>query len=96
MHVWDANERVYTRGVPEPQYRPDAASGVAMETLARATGSELYSIEDAGSAAARARELLGSGPTVEQGERRVRHALSPYLAAAAFAPFGLLLWRRDR
>jgi hypothetical protein len=26
----------------------------------------------------------------------VRYALSPYLAVAAFAPFGLLLWRRDR
>jgi hypothetical protein len=96
VHVWDAGERVYTRGVPEPQYRPDASSGVAMETLARATGGEVYSIDDAGSAAAKARELLGTGPTVDQGERRVRHALSPYLAMAAFAPFGLLLWRRDR
>jgi hypothetical protein len=67
-----------------------------METLARATAGKVYAIDEAGSASARARELLGKGPTVEQGERRVRHALSPYLALAAFAPFGLLLWRRDR
>jgi hypothetical protein len=96
IHVWNASERVYTRGVPEPQYRPDAASGPALATLATATGGKVYSIDEAGSAAAKARELLGKGPTAEQGERRVRHALSPYFAIAAFVPFGLLLWGRDR
>jgi hypothetical protein len=96
VHVWGEDERVFTRGVPEPGYRPDATSGPTLETLATATRSSVYSDGDAGAAAAKARELIGQGPMVTQGERRVRYALSPYLAAAAFVPLALLLWGRDR
>ncbi len=96
VHVWDAADRVFTRGVPEPGYRPDGLARPVMETLATVTQSRLFTAAESGAAAAEARELLGEGPTVARGERRVRHALSPYLAAAAFLPFGLLLVRRDR
>jgi hypothetical protein len=96
VHVWGEDERVFTRGVPEPQYRPDPTSRPTLDTLASVMGASVYSDGDAGAAAAKARELIGTGPTVEEGERRVRHALSPYLAGAAFVPLALLLWRRDR
>ena len=96
VHVWGEAERVFTRGVPEPAYRPDPTSRPTLETLAAATRGSLYSDGDSGAAAAKARELLGEGPTVAEGERRVRYALSPYLAGAAFVPLALLLWRRDR
>jgi von Willebrand factor type A domain len=96
VHVWGESERVFTRGVPEPAYRPDPTSRPTLETLASVTGGRVYTDAEAGSAAAKARELIGQGPTIEQGERRVRYALSPYLAGAAFLPLALLLWRRDR
>jgi hypothetical protein len=96
VHVWGEEERVFTRGVPEPAYRPDPTSRPTLDTLARATGGTVYSDGDAGEAAAKARELIGDGPTVAEGERRVRYALSPYLVGAAFVPLALLLWRRDR
>jgi hypothetical protein len=96
VHVWGEDERVFTRGVPEPAYRPDPTSRPTLDTLARATGATVYTDGDAGAAAAKARELIGDGPTVAEGERRVRYALSPYLAGAAFLPLALLLWRRDR
>jgi hypothetical protein len=96
VHVWGEEERVFTRGVPEPGYRPDPTSRRTLETLATATESSVYSDADSGAAAAKARELIGEGPTVVEGERRVRYALSPYLAGAAFLPLGLLLWRRER
>jgi von Willebrand factor type A domain len=96
VHVWGESERVFTRGVPEPAYRPDPTSRPTLETLASVTGGRVYTDGEAGSAAAKARELIGQGPTIEQGERRVRYALSPYLAGAAFVPLALLLWRRDR
>jgi hypothetical protein len=96
VHVWAEDERVFTRGVPEPGYRPDPTSRPTLDTLASVTGGSVYSDAEAGAAAAKARELIGQGPTVTEGERRVRYALSPYLAAAAFLPVGLLLWRRDR
>jgi hypothetical protein len=96
VHVWGEDERVFTRGVPEPAYRPDPTSRPTLETFARATGGTVYSDGDSGAAAGKARELIGDGPTAAEGERRVRYALSPYLAGAAFVPLALLLWRRDR
>jgi hypothetical protein len=96
VHVWSSADRVFTRGVPEPGYRPDPISGPVLETLATVTRSRLFRDGQAGEAAAEARRLAGEGPTLERGERRVRLALSPYLAAAAFLPFGLVLLRRDR
>jgi hypothetical protein len=96
VHVWGEEERVFTRGAPEAAYRPDPTSRRTLEALATITRGSVYSDGEAGSAAAKARQLLGRGPTVTQGERRARHTLAPYLAAAAFLPFGFLLWRRDR
>jgi hypothetical protein len=96
VHVWGQDERVFTRRVPEPAYQPDPTSRSTLETLARVTGGSVYSDGDAGAAAAKARELIGDGPTATRGERRVRYALSPYLAGAAFVPLALLLWRRER
>ena len=50
----------------------------------------------AGIVAERARQLMGDGPTVVEGQESGRDALAPYLALAAAVLLGLLLWRRDR
>jgi hypothetical protein len=39
---------------------------------------------------------VGEGPTVVEGEKRRDVPLAPPIAAAAFLPLLLLLWRRDR
>jgi von Willebrand factor type A domain len=96
VHVWDDDERVYSRGTPEARYRPDPASRTVLERLADSTGGYVYSEDDLGAATQRARELLGSGPTVVEGRSGDRIALAPYLAAFAFFPLALLLARRDR
>lgn len=96
VQFWDARERVLTRGVPEPQYRPDLSARSILDGVAAATGGSVYSEGELGSAVRRAHELVGRGPTVAQGERRGRLALAPYLAAATFLPLSLLLRRRDR
>ena len=56
----------------------------------------VVSEDNLGAAARTARDLVGSGPSVVRGERRWHVALAPYLAAGAFLPLALLLWRRDR
>ena len=73
--------------------RPHAPT---LDRLAASTHGAVYSESQVGAAARKARQLLGSGPTVVQGERAGKVALAPYLALAALFPFGLLLWRRDR
>lgn len=96
VHVWNEEERVFSRGVPEPQYLPDPSSRAILDRLAASTNGAVFGERQVDAAAGTARELLGSGPSVVLGEQAGRLALAPYLAAAALVPFGLLLWRRDR
>lgn len=94
VQFWNRSERVYTRGLPEPQYRPDPSARSTLAALASATGGAAYSERDLAAALRSARRLIGRGPTVVQGARRSRLALAPYVALAAAVPLALLLWRR--
>jgi hypothetical protein len=96
VHLWDEEERVYTRGVPEPQYTSDPSARTVLEGIAASTGGGVFDDTSMGVVAERARRLLRTGPTVVEGEERGRDALAPYLALAAFLPLGLLLWRPER
>jgi hypothetical protein len=96
VHFWDGGERVYNGGQPEPQYSPDPRSRAILEQAAETIGGRVFEEGELDGAIAAARAALGDGTTVVQGEKRNRLALAPYLAAAAFLPLGLLLWRRDR
>ena len=96
LHLWSSDERVFTRGVAEPGYRPDRSARETLDRLATEIGGSVLSEDNLGAAARTARDLVGSGPSVVRGERRWHVALAPYLAAGAFLPLALLLWRRDR
>jgi von Willebrand factor type A domain len=96
VHFWNADERVYLRNAPEPQYLPDPSSAALLEGIASATDGRVYSEKSMGVVAQRARQVLCDGPTVAEGVYTGREALAPYLALVAFLPLGLLLWRRDR
>jgi hypothetical protein len=96
VHFWHPDERVFTSGAPEPQYRPDRSARVVLDGLAKLLSGEAYAENELGEAARTARELVGSGPTVVRGEQSGEIPLAPYLAGAALAPLALLLWRRER
>lgn len=97
VQFWAPDERVYSNGRPEPEYRPDPAARSILERLAVATQGRVFDESGLGAAEQRARQVIGDGPVrVEKGESRRSLALAPYLAAAAFVPLALLLWRRDR
>lgn len=96
VQFWDADEKVFSRGAPEPEYQPDPSARSTLDRLALATAGSVYDEGSLGSAVSKARDLLGSGPTVAQPHRPDEVALAPYLAVAAFFPLTLVLWRRDR
>ena len=97
VRFWGANERVFTNGAAEPQYRPQPESRAILETLAAATGGQAFDEGDFAAAERQVRAGLGTGaPDAEVAERGHRVPLAPYLAMAAFVPLGLLLVRRDR
>jgi hypothetical protein len=96
VQFWGDDERVFTRGVPEPQYVADPSARPTLDRLAASAKGAVYSEAQLDIVASTARDFLGSGPSVVQGEQAGQLALAPYLAAVALLPFGLLLWRRDR
>jgi len=83
VRVGNARERVFTRGRPEPSYRPDPLAGQTIDALAAATGHTT------------ARDFLGSGRThaLRRGERLL--PLGPLTAVLALVPLSFLL-RRPR
>jgi hypothetical protein len=97
VRFWGARERVYTNGSAEPQYRPEPESRAILASLASATGGQAFEEGDLAAVERQVHADVGTGPAqAVQAERGSRLPLAPYLAAAAFLPLGLLLWRRDR
>jgi hypothetical protein len=96
IQFWGRDERVFNRGLPEPQYRPNPEARADLDGLAKVTGATVFDESELGAATARVRSLLRRGPTVTEGVRKSRRVLAPYLLAVAMLPLGVLLWRRDR
>lgn len=96
VHVWGADERVYDRGAPEPQYEPDPRARALLDGVAASTRGVVLGEGDPDRIAARVRSLLREGPRETIAEAPRRYRLAPYLALAALAPCGFLLWRRER
>jgi hypothetical protein len=96
VHFWNADERVFTEGAPEPQYRPNPSSREVLDGLAETVSGNAFSEHQLKAVEQTARGVLGSGPTIVRGEQGGRIPLAPYVAAAALLPVALLLWRRDR
>jgi hypothetical protein len=96
VHLWGASERVFVRGAPEPQYRPDSSARAVLDGLARATEGSVYGENDFPAAVERARKVIGDGPTVVRAESEGEVPLAPYFAAAAVLPLAFVLWHRDR
>lgn len=96
VQFWGEDEKVFSRGAPEPQYKPNPGARGILDRLTASTTGAVYSEDQIGAAERKTREFLGRGPTAVQGERAGKLVLAPYLALAALFPFGLLLWRRDR
>src|SRR5919197_5697158 len=95
VHLWSPRERVYLRGGPDPNYRPDATSTTTVRQLAFTTDGVALGEHDLDRLVKKAHASLGS-PTTRALERaRRRFALAPYVAAFAFLPLGFLLWRRN-
>jgi hypothetical protein len=96
VQFWSRDERVFNRGLPEPQYRPDPAARSDLDRLASATGATVFEETELDAVTDRVRSALERGPVVTEGVRKTRLALAPYLLAFAILPLGVLLWRRDR
>ena len=93
VHVWDADERVYTTSLPEPGYRPAPGSRAELARVAAATGGRAFSEHELEDVRAAAERALGDGP-LRRGEGD-DFRLAPYVTLAALLPLAFLLRRRN-
>jgi hypothetical protein len=96
VQIWKPDEHVFAGRLPDPAYRSDPTARQTLDRFASELRARVFTEGQVGEAANGVRHLVGSGPTVARGERTRYIALAPFLAAAAFLPLILLLWRPDR
>jgi hypothetical protein len=96
VQVWKPDERVFQGRLPDPRYRSDPTAHTTLTRFASALGGKVFSESQLGEAEGAVQGMIGSGPTVVQGEHTRYIAFAPILAALAFFPLVLVLWRRDR
>lgn len=95
VRIWNSHDRVWVRGTPVRDYRPDRASELRTAELVRATSGLEATPGDVGRIASAVRRAAGSGPELEQGELLHVVGLGRWFALACLVPLGYLLWRRN-
>ncbi len=96
VHVWQAGERIYNRGKPDPKYRSDPTSMAALDNVARIIGvSHAFQESDTGGVARAARDAVGYAGTRTHIDAYARIALAPWFVLGGVLPLGFLLYRRN-
>jgi hypothetical protein len=95
VRVWNARERIYVQGRPDPGYRPDPASAESAQTLAEATGGRAFDEGNVAGIVSEARAALGSGSVGKERVERRRTPIAGWVALAALLPLGFVLRRRN-
>jgi hypothetical protein len=95
VHVWDADERVYTPSGVIERYRADPSSRSTLDQVATAVDGYVLSEFEPEATLATVRRLVGKGPMVAQGRELSAMKLGPFVVAAAFVPLLFLVRRRN-
>ena len=96
VHVWEAGERIYAKGRPDPSYTADPTSKAALDNLAQITGgTHSFDEHDFGAIAHAARDAVGRAGMRTHVDAYARVALAPWFVLGGLAPLGFLLWRRN-
>jgi hypothetical protein len=96
VHTWSPGERVYSGGLPEPDYRPQRSSSEILQRTAKAAGGAAFEEGDAPGAASAVRRFLGSGPTEAERQSQDELTMAPFVLALAALPLLYLLLRLSR
>jgi hypothetical protein len=95
VRLWDADERIYVTGLPEPGYTSDTSSSAGLQRASALIGGRVMSEDELGEVRDAAKRVLGDGPTRSRELQGERLALMPYVTLLALAPLGLVLLRRN-
>jgi von Willebrand factor type A domain-containing protein len=94
VHVARGGDKLWTTGLPDPNYRADPSSGAFLQRVAGSLHGTAVADGDVSGAASAVRASLGAGP-VQTVTEPARLALMPYVTLAAFVPLAFVLWRRN-
>ena len=93
--LWDDDERVWFRGKPIPNYRPDPGHDRYVREFVAATGGRVFSESDLGGIVRATRSAAGTGPLRAVGTELEVVPLGRWFVLASVVPLGFLLWRRN-
>jgi hypothetical protein len=94
IHLWHANERLYTSSGIDRGYRPDPSSARDVATLATLLHGHAYGEGSIGAAISEVRRIVGKGPVEPVGRGLRVIPLARWFVIAALVPLAFLLWRR--
>jgi von Willebrand factor type A domain len=95
IHVWEPNDKIYSKGRADRRYVADPSSMKALDDLAEITGaSHAYNEEDMSAATHAARDAVGRAGTQTHIDAYARVALAPWFILGGVVPLGFLFWRR--
>ena len=95
VRVWEPTERIYRHGRIDPRYKPDPASGVALDKFAVAARGRVFTENDLHALERTIRSDAGTSPVTTQVIGYARVALAPWFVLAGVVPLGFLLYRRN-
>jgi hypothetical protein len=97
VQVWNPDERIFLRGAPDPNYRPERTSGATLKQAAALSGGRAVGEGDLHRLLrATQRELGGGGRTETIEERDIRQVpLAKWFVLGAAVPLAILLWDRN-
>lgn len=95
VRIWDESERIYSTGVAEAGYVPDAALTARLESASALIGSKVYSEDELESVRSEAERFFASGPTRTRKLGGDRFVLMPWITLAALLPLGFVVYRRN-
>jgi hypothetical protein len=96
LRFGSAHDRIYLPdGRLDGGYRPDPGAAATVDELASDSGGSAFAGNRVGQAIADLHTALGTGPSGAVINSSKTRALAPYVALAALAPLGFVLWRRN-
>jgi von Willebrand factor type A domain len=97
VQIWRPDEHLFAPdGTVDESYKPDPTAQNALQRATGAVGGLLFSEGEGSELAAAVERAVGAGPAVVQGRELRSVELAPALAAFAFVPLTILLFRRNR
>lgn len=95
VHVWQPDERIFSKRRADPNYRTDPTSATLLDQAAKLTGGTAIDESRFGALTHAARNAVGYASSRTRVDAYARVALAPWFLLGGVVPLSFLFWRRN-